>query len=138
MKSPKLYVYDTGLLCYLLGIEDKSQLERDPLYGSIFENLIINELLKSRFNKGMDSNGYFLRDSNGLELDYIIPSRRASSAYEFKSSMTYNKSFSKALDSYTNYDQLNIKDKYIVYRGETIQGPNNIKILNIFDFLSEL
>jgi predicted AAA+ superfamily ATPase len=65
IKSPKYYFSDLGLLCYLLGIETEEQLTRDPLVGNIFENLIVLEALKTRFNQGLAANLYFFRDSHG-------------------------------------------------------------------------
>lgn len=53
VKSPKLYFYDTGLLCYLLRIEKAEQLQTHPLRGNIFENFVVTEFLKRRFNKGL-------------------------------------------------------------------------------------
>ena len=58
IKSPKLYFHDVGLASYLLGIETEVQLDRDPLRGALFENLIISEMMQRRFNQGLDSNLY--------------------------------------------------------------------------------
>ncbi|MDQ8187426.1 DUF4143 domain-containing protein [Pelagicoccus sp. SDUM812002] len=64
IKFPKYYFMDTGLLCYLLGIERVEQVTRDPLVGSLFENLVVLEALKIRYNQGLVPNLYFYRDSN--------------------------------------------------------------------------
>jgi predicted AAA+ superfamily ATPase len=56
IKSPKLYFYDVGLASYLLGIEDKVKMSRDPLRGSLFENMVVMEFVKHRFNEGFDHN----------------------------------------------------------------------------------
>ena len=71
IKSSKIYFTDTGLLSYLLGIEKVSQLERDPLFGNIFENLVILEAIKDRYNQGLDHNLYFYRTTKSNELDLI-------------------------------------------------------------------
>ena len=65
VKSPKPYFYDVGLAAFLLGIENNNQISRDPLRGSLFENMVIVEALKFRFNQGKKSNLYFFRDSKG-------------------------------------------------------------------------
>lgn len=68
VKSPKLYFYDVGLAAFLLGIENDKQISRDPLRGNLFENMVIAETLKHRFNSGKKSNIYFYRDSKGNKL----------------------------------------------------------------------
>ena len=64
VKSPKYYFIDTGLLSFLLGIEKPEQVSRDPLVGQLFENLVVLECLKTRYNQGKLSNLYYYRDSN--------------------------------------------------------------------------
>lgn len=117
IKSPKYYFTDTGLLCYLLGIEKASQVARDPLIGGLFENLVVIEALKARQNQGRMPNLYFFRDSHGNEIDLLHDSARELIGIEIKSSSTYHKSFKKGL--------LHFRDKvaplahsYIVYNGE--------------------
>ena len=72
-KSPKIYFCDTGLLCNLLNIKDKRELKQHFAYGSIFENFVINEIMKSQLNRGKRADIYFLRDSKGHEIDCVIP-----------------------------------------------------------------
>lgn len=71
IKSPKLYFYDTGLLCWLLGIQNAGQLASHPLRGSIFETFVVSELVKSRLNRGERAAFSFWRDSNGNEIDVV-------------------------------------------------------------------
>lgn len=97
MKSPKYYFTDTGLLSYLLGVERPDQLARDPLVGALFENLVVLELLKARFNQGKQPALYFFRDSHGNELDVLHESGRRLMGLEIKSSATYHSSFKKGL-----------------------------------------
>ncbi len=70
-KSPKYYFMDTGLLCYLLGIAKPKQVTRDPLIGQLFENMIVLEALKARYNHGQIPSLYFYRDSHGNEIDLL-------------------------------------------------------------------
>jgi uncharacterized protein len=61
IKSPKIYFADTGLVCYLLGIDTVEQLQKDPLFGNLFENWVIVELMKARYNAARDPRLYFLQ-----------------------------------------------------------------------------
>ena len=75
-KSPKYYFTDVGLLCYLLGIREADQITRDPLVGQIFENLVIIEYLKTRYNCGLAADLYFFRDSKDNEVDLLLQAGR--------------------------------------------------------------
>lgn len=59
MKTPKLYFYDTGLACHLLGIQEPGQLAHYPLRRALFENWVFSELAKSLLNSGERSPFYF-------------------------------------------------------------------------------
>jgi len=97
IKSPKYYFTDTGLLCYLLGIEEASQVTRDPLVGNLFECLVVLEAMKSRFNQGRSPNLWFFRDNHGNEIDLLHDAGRKLLGIEIKSSSTYNSSFKNSL-----------------------------------------
>lgn len=73
IKSPKLYFYDSGLVCHLLGIHSESDLRRSPFYGFIYEGFIASEIVKSQINAGGRSELYFFRDREGLEVDFVLP-----------------------------------------------------------------
>ncbi len=130
VKSPKLYFYDVGLAAYLLGIEEVSQVGRDPLKGALFENMVMGEFIKKRFNAGKDHNGYFFRDNNGLEVDYLQVNRDTINAYEIKSAATYQPGFKKSIEQISKIAGLNIGSKNILYDGKTMTGPNGFEILN--------
>lgn len=98
VKAPKLYFYDTGLICYLLGIDDEQQLSVHPLRGSIFENMVINEVMKSRLNKGKDPNLFFYRDKSQKEVDLLHTQANNIYAYEIKSAKTYHNEFFRGID----------------------------------------
>jgi len=101
VKSPKLYFYDVGLLCRLLGIQEPSQLATHPLRGSIFETFIVSELVKTRFNKGESPGLYFWRDSNGNEIDVIAETGTKLTPIEIKSGQTLNRDFFTGLKRWT-------------------------------------
>lgn len=90
IKAPKLYFYDTGLLCYLLGISTAAALEKHHLYGSIFENWIMTEIKKNRFNEGMNEGMYFFRDSAGNEIDLLLEKNEQTIAIEIKAAKKFN------------------------------------------------
>lgn len=97
VKTPKLYFYDTGLACYLLRIHSSQNLFTHPLRGALFENFIIQELLKNRFNYGQKSDLYFWRDRTGNEVDVIIDRGISALPIEIKSGQTIHASFFKGL-----------------------------------------
>lgn len=88
VKSPKLYFYDVGLASYLIGIEHAGQLATHPLRGALFENAVIVEALKHRFNRGYRSNLSFFRDARGLECDLLYENGNGIGAIEIKSGAT--------------------------------------------------
>jgi predicted AAA+ superfamily ATPase len=72
VKSPKIYFHDTGLACFLLGIENETQLASHPLRGILFENLVVNDIIKTRYNAGKNIlNLYFYRDRAQKEVDLL-------------------------------------------------------------------
>jgi uncharacterized protein len=77
VKSPKIYWSDSGLACYLLGIQTQAELERSPFWGSIFEGFVAAEILKSQINRGQRKELYYFRDQQGLEIDFVIPQPNA-------------------------------------------------------------
>ena len=117
VKAPKYYFMDTGLLAYLLGIEEASQVSRDPLLGQMFENLVVMEAVKARANQGKSPNLYFFRDSNGQEVDLLLDAGRELLGIEIKASMTYRPALLKGL---TRLEAIapNLGRRYLVYAGE--------------------
>jgi len=129
-KTPKLYFNDTGLACYLLGIETPQQLSRDRMRGHLFENLIITEALKHRFNQGKDNNLYFYRDAKKNEVDLLVKNGSDFTAIEIKSAQTYNTDFEKGLKAIDTILKDRIADKYIVYAGELENTTGQIKLIH--------
>jgi predicted AAA+ superfamily ATPase len=93
VKTPKLFFLDTGLLCYLLGIRSADMLETHPLRGSIFETLIVSEMIKSFTNAGEVPPLYFWRDRTGHEVDVIIDAGIELIPVEIKTGATVASSF---------------------------------------------
>ena len=120
VKSPKLYFYDVGLASYLIGIEQADQIVTHPLRGALFENLVVAEVLKHRFNQGRQSNLSFFRDSRGLECDLFYETAHGIGALEIKSGATV------ASDYFTSLHRVaalipDITSKAVIYGGETRQ-----------------
>jgi predicted AAA+ superfamily ATPase len=90
VKSPKLFFYDTGLLCHLLGIKTLTALKSNSLYGSIFENWVITEIKKNNFNNGINGGLYYFRDSLGNEVDLVLEKGDLPIGIEIKSSTKFN------------------------------------------------
>lgn len=82
-------------MSYLSGIENETQMARDPLMGGLFENMVVIEAVKARYNQGLDSNLYFFRDSNHNEVDMLYKKGTELFPFEIKASMTWNESFQK-------------------------------------------
>ena len=117
IKAPKLYFYDVGLAAYLLGIEEKSHMELHPLRGNLFENLVVQELVKSRYNQGLDHNLHFFRDSNGNEIDVVYKSGASLIPMEIKSAQTFVPDFLKGLRYLHKVFPESAKAGYLVYTG---------------------
>lgn len=88
VKMPKLHFYDTGLVCWLLGIRTPAQLRAHPLRGAIFETWVVSEIAKCRANRGETKGLSFYRDSNGSEVDLVIEDPSGIILVEAKSSET--------------------------------------------------
>ncbi len=130
VKSPKLYFNDPGIACYLLDIETPQQLDRDKMRGAIFENFIVMETIKHRYNMGLEGGVFFYRDSNQNEVDILIKQEGELTAIEVKSSMTYNSSFEKTLALIESWIKTPVRKKAVVYSGDFENTTGNINLIN--------
>ena len=89
-KSPKLYFYDTGLLCYLLGMESAADVFRYFQFGALFENLIIADRVKWMQHDGKEARLYFYRDSNQVEVDLLEETAAGLVLTEIKAGRTFH------------------------------------------------
>ncbi len=129
VKSPKYFFTDVGLLAYLLGLETSSQVLRDPLLGSIFENLVVIEVLKQRYNSGYDANLYFFRDSNGSEIDLLCKTSNGLVGIEIKAASTWHGEFAKQLVRFAaNSHPLN--QSLVVYNGVELELSNGVNAIS--------
>ncbi len=118
VKMPKLYFYDTGLASSLLRIEKTDQLTSHFMVGSLFENMIIVEMLKHRFNLGKQSNLFFWRDSKGKEIDCLVEEAGRLIPIEIKSGRTFNQDFLSNLKYWNGISDNPPENTFLVYGGE--------------------
>ncbi|MBL7078322.1 ATP-binding protein [Candidatus Shapirobacteria bacterium] len=121
IKSPKLYFYDTGLVCSLLGITSKEQLTTHPLKGSLFETLIISEIQKHFYNQGVTPRHYFLQDKQAYEIDYLWQSGQKFRAVEIKSGQTVTKQYFANLAYWQKLGFITPQFSFVVYGGKALQ-----------------
>jgi predicted AAA+ superfamily ATPase len=114
IKSPKIYFYDTGLVCSLLSIRDFTYLETHPLFGNIYETFCIADIVKQSFNNNVNLDFYYWRDKIGNEIDLLYEKNNFINAVEMKSSQTFTEEFTKRLDYFEKIAQRKIKKKIIL------------------------
>jgi len=135
VKRPKIYFQDTALVCYLLGIRNANQLATHPLRGSIFETMVVMELIKQRTNKGLPVNLYYWRDKTGHEIDIIIDNGTELIPIEIKSGKTFNSEFLKNLHYWSKLS--GFSKSYLLYGGTQIQKRSDgCEVLNWRKYLS--
>ena len=127
-KTPKVYFYDVGLVCYLLGIETAQQLAHHPLRGAIFENMVVCDMLKARYNKGLEKNLLFYRDKS-REVDILQEEAGKLHAYEVKSAERFHPDFLDSLDYLKGLLKDDLLSMNIVYTGES-KTVGNIHLVN--------
>ena len=128
-KSAKIYFTEVGLAAYLLELENPGMVTRDPLMGNLFENMVVVEALKKRYNMGKDAGLYFFRDSHGMEIDLLQASARKLYPFEIKAARTYSSEFAKNIEKFR---LLNDKtaDGCVIYSGEQEQKVKEVELLN--------
>ena len=129
IKSPKLYFYDTGLICALLRIQQSEQLKTHPIRGQLFETWAISELIKHRFNQGLLSNLYFWRDSQGHEVDVIIENGNQLVPIEIKAGQTINADYFNSLKYWHDLTKSK-QNGYLIYAGDQSQVRTNFHVVS--------
>jgi predicted AAA+ superfamily ATPase len=121
IKTPKLYFYDSGLLCSLLNINTSDQIKTHYMRGGIFESFVISEFLKRKYHQMNSSILYFWKDRYGHEVDCIIEKEIGLSGIEIKSSKTINSEFFKNLSYWNKLFKESSKDSFLIYGGDLNQ-----------------
>ena len=130
IKTPKIYFYDTGLLCFLLGIENANHLQTHPLRGAIFENMVVLEFLKNRFNAGKLSNLYFYRDKSQREIDIVQEFADTFKAYEIKSASGFHSDFMNNLNYLKNILDEKLTSTQVIYDGDMELNSSKNGVVN--------
>ena len=117
VKSPKLYFLDTGLACFLLGIQSAGQLATHPLRGALFETFAFSELTKARFNAALPDSMFFYRDQGGLEIDFVMDYGVDCEAIEVKSARALHPDFFANLRKFTALHPA-VRKSWLLYGGE--------------------
>lgn len=129
IKAPKLYFYDTGIACSLLGIQNQNQVNTHALKGSLFENMVIIDLLKQRLNSGLQDNLYYWRDKTGNELDVLLDNPTLT-AIEIKAGATISSDYQNGLLYFKNLASNQKIKTVLCYTGKTAQERSNGVIIN--------
>ena len=129
IKSPKLYFYDTGLVCSLLGISSPESYELHYLKGNIFESYVISELLKNKFNSGSSKELFYWKDLNGNEIDCIVSSGTEIKAIGIKSSSTIKSDFFKTLYLWNKLNPKKNNNLNLIFGGNEVQKRESIKVV---------
>lgn len=129
IKSPKLYFLDSGLLCYLLGIHQPSDLLMHSARGAIFESWVISEIYKSYHHTGKQPRMYYFRDSNGNEIDLILDHGSKVVPIEIKSGQTINNDFFKGLEYWRKLTGTANSPAALIYGGDSSTQFKNISVL---------
>lgn len=129
-KSSKLYFCDVGLATYLLGIENETQISRDPLRGHLVENLILLELIKTRVNRGLDPQLYYYRDVQKNEVDVIFKQGHDLIPIEIKASRTYHSEFLRSIQFFQKLVGDRAPKGYLIYSGDQEQKIGSIQLIN--------
>lgn len=128
IKTPKLYFYDTGIASYLLNIRNENDLKNHFAKGALYENFVINELMKNCHNKRVQPSFHYFRDSNGNEVDLLIEQAGFTYAVEIKSAKTFNDNFFKGLNYYSSLSNKKIKS-ICIYGGDDQYKYKDMQVL---------
>ena len=133
VKTPKIYFAEPGLAASLLGLESAQQVLHDPLRGSLFENLVVVEALKQRANAGLPPDLWFLRTSDGFEIDLLRSSARQLRPIEIKSAVTWRDALARNVRAFVKEDP-SAFEPTVVYDGDDLDLSSGIAVRNVRSF----
>ncbi len=136
VKQPKLYFYDPGLLCALLGLRRSEQVAQHYLRGQIFESFMLSELVKARWLAGFSDLGYFWRDRHGHEIDYLIEDDQRVIPVEIKSGETIRSNMFNGIAYWNKLTDADPGNGCLVYGGQAAQYRKNGRVLGWEDIAS--
>jgi predicted AAA+ superfamily ATPase len=132
VKSPKLHFFDSGLLCFLLGIREPGQLALHPLRGAVFESWVFSEIYKNHVHRGVQPSLFHYREARGLEIDLVIAQGNRLDAVEIKSAATVAPNFFKNLERFKEYlesSSLTVEN-HLIYGGDNGMNRNQARVLS--------
>ncbi len=129
IKSPKLYFYDVGLLCHLLSIRKGNISPIHSMWGNIFENMIISELIKQNNHKGLLRDYYYWRDSKGHEVDLLFEAGESLVTYEIKAGTTILDKMFDGLRYFKNISGNQVTKQYLIYGGKSPQKRTEFEVV---------
>ena len=138
VKNPKIYFTDTGLVCSLLGIRDKNELDYHFMRGALFETFVVNELLKNNFNYGEKYGLYFWRDNHQKEMDVVIEAGARQYGVEITSGHTVQEKHFAGLKYWRNLVQNDATNVYLVYGGDGSYTRNDMSVVGWRDIHEEV
>ncbi|MEO8852446.1 MAG: ATP-binding protein [Ginsengibacter sp.] len=130
VKTPKLYFYDTGLACALLNLRNTNDLNRHFAKGALFENFIINEILKNQLNRHSSPKNYFWNAAGSYEIDLLLDQGGRLLPVEIKSGRTINNNFFDGFKYFQPLSGASSTDSYLVYGGDEVQKRSIAKVLS--------
>ncbi len=129
VKTPKLYFTDTGLACSLLGIRTEKELGVSHFRGSLFENYVIMEMLKKKYNQDSNSQLYYWRDNKGVEVDLLVDTGNRLLPVEIKSAQTFQEDHLHSMNQWNGFS--GNKGGLLLYDGtQEFKKTNGIKVQN--------
>ena len=131
IKSPKLYFVDVGLASYLLGIEEEKHLEQHPLYGHLFENMMVMDFVKERLHQGKTPHCYFYRDQQGVEIDLVYQQGHQLSLIEIKSALTFHYGALENLIKMRDILGPKVQSTALVYQGTESFHTKEVQVVGI-------
>jgi uncharacterized protein len=132
IKSPKMFFTDVGLAAFLLGIHSEEQTSRDPLRGSLYDNLLIADILKGALNRGIRPEVYFFRDSHGNEVDLLIKNEGRLIPVEIESGATFSTEFLRGLERLQALGIKGLTPGVVLYNGDQAFNIRGIRTFNPF------
>ena len=130
-KSPKLYFFDTGLVSFLTGVNDVEVFEHGPLYGPLFENFVVSEIMKRQMNTKADSELFYLRTSNGVEIDLILDHKTEREYFEIKASESFRSEMTRPMETIKKESEKG----YLLYRGRGERSSPDLQVINYGKYL---
>ena len=128
VKRPKIYFYDTGLLCFLLGIRETNDVRDQKLWGTLFENLVVAEMIKQNEHKNLLNSYYFWRDAAGKEIDLLTKRGAGYLLYQIKSTQTITPKLFEHMDYFNALSDNAVLEKTLIYGGNQNQNRTNYKV----------